>query len=261
MEKALELIKSTNFNGVKLDCYVEPEQQDKGNFWATREQIGRLLEYSDPTDAIAKIHTRHRERLDKFSDMDRLSTPSGIQEVTLYSFKGLLEICRYSQQPNADAVMDVLWEIADEIRRTGSYNPQTSPDVITPNIINSARVLLEGAGITGNPATIALDNLFYSYTGHSILRDGRIELTAPTKHQLLTPTEIGLEFGMSAREVNNILAGAGWQHKIGDKWEPLEPGMTYAVMQDVGKRHGEGTPIRQLKWDSGILEAFSTLAN
>ena len=117
----LELVKQADFNGVEFDCYVEPGQEDKGNFWATREQIGRLLEYAEPRDAIAKIHHRNHERLDKFSGVVKLSTPSGMQETTVYSFKGLLEICRYSNQPKADAVMDWLFEVADEIRRTGSY--------------------------------------------------------------------------------------------------------------------------------------------
>ena len=121
--KELVLVKQTKFEGVELDCYVEPTQEDKGNFWATREQIGRLLEYENPRDAIAHIHMRNKERLDKFSGVVKLSTPyGGTQDVTVYNFKGLLEICRYSQQSKANAVMDWLWEVADEIRRTGSYS-------------------------------------------------------------------------------------------------------------------------------------------
>ena len=121
----LELVKQTRFNGIELDCYVEPEQEDRGDFWATREQIGRLLEYEEPMKAVAKIHERHAERLDKFSTIVKLTQVEGSREVsrevTVYSFKGLLEICRYSNQPKADAVMDWLFEVADEIRRSGSY--------------------------------------------------------------------------------------------------------------------------------------------
>ena len=35
----LQLITSREFNGYTLDCYVEPEQEAKEAFWATREQI------------------------------------------------------------------------------------------------------------------------------------------------------------------------------------------------------------------------------
>lgn len=36
-------------------------------------------------------------------------------------------------------------------------------------------------------------------------------------------------------------------------------GAPYAVMQDTGKAHSNGTPIRQLKWDSSILPVFEQL--
>ena len=52
--------------------------------------------------------------------------------ITVYNFKGLLEICRYSNQPKADAVMDFLWEMADEVRKTGSYSIK-GKDRETPN--------------------------------------------------------------------------------------------------------------------------------
>ena len=67
MSNELELVTSKQFDGFTFDCYVDPNQQDAGDFWATRTQIGQLLGYSEPKDAIAKIHQRNKERLDKFS--------------------------------------------------------------------------------------------------------------------------------------------------------------------------------------------------
>ena len=129
MSSALQILTTRNFNGLSFDCYHE-DGQDVGDFWATREQIGQLLEYENPRDSIKKIHKRNRERLDKFSRVvqvvnvkkggDKTTPPLGnVQEAIVYNFKGLLEICRYSQQPKANAVIDWLWEIADELRRTG----------------------------------------------------------------------------------------------------------------------------------------------
>ena len=59
------------------------------------------------------------------------------REVIMYNFKGLLEICRYSNQPVANQVIDVLWDIADEIRRTGSYGNRD----LDPVNIRAAEVL------------------------------------------------------------------------------------------------------------------------
>lgn len=119
----MELLTTRKFNGVALDCY-KAENEDDG-FWATREQIGRLLEYAEPNNAITFIHKRNKERLDKFSTSVRLTQVEGGREVQreiiCYNFKGFLEICRYSNQPKANAVMDFAWSVMDEIRRNGSY--------------------------------------------------------------------------------------------------------------------------------------------
>ena len=127
MSSALQILTTRNFNGLSFDCYHE-DGQDVGDFWATREQIGQLLGYKNPRKAIKDIHTRNRERLDKFSQIVVMATPTkrgaqnepplgNAQEAIVYNFKGLLEICRYSQQPKANAVIDWLWQISDELRQ------------------------------------------------------------------------------------------------------------------------------------------------
>ena len=85
-----------------------------------------------------------------------------------------------------------------------------------------------------------------------------VQLEAPTKRQLLTPTQLGEKCdGISGRQMNDLLANIGFQTKAPNGgWEPTEKGMPYAVMLDVNKRHSDETPIRQLKWDSSILEAL-----
>ena len=122
MSSALQILTTRNFNGLSFDCYHE-DGQDVGDFWATSEQIGQLLGYEYPDVAIRKIYKRNKARLDKFSTRTILFRVEGDRTITrdvrVYNFKGLLEICRYSQQPKANAVIDWLWEIADELRRTG----------------------------------------------------------------------------------------------------------------------------------------------
>ena len=122
-----------NFNGVDFECYQN--EFDTGDFWGTREQIGQLLEYENPADAIRFIHSRHTERLDKFSTPFKLNHVEGgrevEREVVIYNFKGLLEICRYSNQPKADAVMDFLWDIADERRKTGCYSAKSDGELLS----------------------------------------------------------------------------------------------------------------------------------
>lgn len=87
-------------------------------YLVTREQIGRALEYSNPTNAIKNIHLKHKERLDKFSTWLTLGCVEGDRYVererTLYNRKGIMEICRWSRQPAADEFMDWCWDIVDD---------------------------------------------------------------------------------------------------------------------------------------------------
>ncbi len=136
MNSELKLLTTREFNGVALDCYKADNEDD--GFWATREQIGRLLGYSEPRIAIGKIHQRNQERLDKFSGVVNLVTPSGgTQATTVYNFKGFLEICRFSNQPNANDVMDFAWHVMDEIHQKGIYmTPAKAEEIISnPDLI------------------------------------------------------------------------------------------------------------------------------
>ena len=102
MNSQLQVVAVREFNGIKFECYQEQGQIDPTEFFATREQIGLALGYENPRKAIKDIHMRNKERLDKFSEVVRLSYPvrgaqneppsTNHQSTTVYSFKGLLEI-------------------------------------------------------------------------------------------------------------------------------------------------------------------------
>lgn len=117
-----------------------------------------------------------------------------------------------------------------------------------------ARMVLEPAGITGNQLTISLDNLVKAKTGESMLALTGTQLVAPQQKQLLNPTEIGKPLGLSAIKVNKKLEEMGLQYKTEAGWQPTDAGLARgAVLLDTGKRHSNGTPVRQLKWPCDIL--------
>ena len=213
MSNELQLITSRQFNGYTLDCYVEPNQQDKGDFWATREQIGTLLGYSNPRKAITVIHNRNKERLDKFCFRYQIDTPAGKRVATVYNFKGLLEICRYSQQPNANAVIDTLWEIADEIRRTGSFRVAISKEELDAKKkeleekdrelnIRKAELFQSMIGMcpmTDETKTVFVHEAYKALTGHEYLA-----MLPESTEQWYTATQIGEILGISANKVGRI---------------------------------------------------------
>lgn len=112
----MTVITSKPFGVLNVDVY----EDNKHQYYMTREQIGTALEYDDPRKRIAVIHSRNKDRLDKFSRGFQIETPSGSQTMVCYNLKGVMEICRFSRQPKADAFMDFCWDIMESLMRGNS---------------------------------------------------------------------------------------------------------------------------------------------
>lgn len=113
----MTVITSKPFGALNVDVY----QNEKHQYYMTREQIGRALECKEPRKYIAKIHERNTERLDSLSTVVNLTTVEGgitkEREIICYSLRGVMEICRLSRQPKADAFMDFCWDIMESLMR------------------------------------------------------------------------------------------------------------------------------------------------
>lgn len=119
------LIETRNINNTLVDGFYHNKDA-----WFTRYQIGSALGYEYPVEAIGKIHNRHRDRLDLFSRVTQIDLPSGIQEGYVYSFRGVLEICRWSKQPKANEVMDALYDMAESVREKGYFSLMSDNDLL-----------------------------------------------------------------------------------------------------------------------------------
>lgn len=109
----LMLVKKSQFGSLVCDYYGD----NNGEFFMTRQQIGEALGYDNPMIAIAKIHDRHKDRIDKYSVLTKLTGTDGKRyETYLYSAKGVYEICRWSRQPAADAFYDHVYAILEGLR-------------------------------------------------------------------------------------------------------------------------------------------------
>lgn len=55
MNSELRVATTREFNGITLRCYQEYGQEDSADFWATREQIGQILDTSIRVKQSAKF--------------------------------------------------------------------------------------------------------------------------------------------------------------------------------------------------------------
>ena len=220
MEGKFELATMRDFNGLTLNCYREEGQEASGEFWVTREQIGQLLEYKNPRKAIKVIHLRNQERLDKFSRWVQIESPQGgKQTATVYNFKELLEICRYSTRPNAHKAIDFLWDVADEIRRTGMYITSQALRRLEERVASMEREIatmyplkLLGEIVLARPESITFQSAAQFLRQHGIETGQNRLYEYCRKHKLLCsrrgqqwnkPTQKSIEQGLFNLEIRN----------------------------------------------------------
>lgn len=109
----LTLISTETFNNLPCNFY----RNMNDDILLTREQIGQALEYSNPQKAIDNIHSKHRNRLDELSVTTKLRATDGkCYNTMLYTERGIMEICRWSRQKNANMFMDWTWDIIEKYR-------------------------------------------------------------------------------------------------------------------------------------------------
>ena len=127
----LKLITTETFGDLSCNFY----RNMNDDILLTREQIGQALEYSDPINAIYKIHKRHQDRLDNLSIClsDRLG-----HEIYYYNERGIMEICRWSNSKKANLFMDWVWDIIEKYR----HNELQSQPNLQP-LIDSLSILTQ----------------------------------------------------------------------------------------------------------------------
>ena len=123
----MELVKQEKFAGLDVGFY----QDENGDVYMTRNQIGEALEYSNPQRAMSDIHNRNKERLDGFSVVRKLRSADGkFYDTHLYSEKGIYEIMRKSSQPKADEFYDFVYDVIENLRKSAmqSQKPMSTKD-------------------------------------------------------------------------------------------------------------------------------------
>lgn len=131
----LKLITTETFNNLPCNFYRNMNDE----ILLTREQIGQALEYSNPIDAIYRIHKRHQDRLDKMSIC--ISDGSG-HDIYYYNEKGVMEICRWSNSKQANLFMDWVWDIIEKYRHN-ELTPDSSIISTLTSITNTLTALTQ----------------------------------------------------------------------------------------------------------------------
>ena len=244
MENSIQLF-SYNEDPVRVIMLGEPPAP-----WWVAKDVCDILGYTNVTDTLNK-HLDEDER----NTLAIREGNRGNPVVNVINESGLYCLILRSNMPKAKEFRKwVTATVLPDVMRNGLPSSREEQPALPSGVIDGAKSIFEAAKIKDNQLALALDKIYSSYTGRSALQTAGIVLLAPTNNQLLNPTQIGKHFGVSARKINELLIEADYQRKTEAGYEPTELGAAYAVMQDTGKAHSNGTPIRQLKWDSSIVD-------
>ena len=197
-----------------------------------------------------------------------ITAPNGL---TVLTERGYLMLVKSMNDDVAWKVQDALVESYFVKTPTAAAPRPRAPriDVAREHRLTLAllRSFARDAGLKGNQAVLAANRGAEALTGVNTLGlMGAIHLDAPQQEALLSPTDIGQQFGLgSGQAVNNLMIAVGWQnagrvHQGKAYYEPTEEGIRNgAVLQDTGKCHSNGVPVRQLRWASSAGRALQEI--
>jgi hypothetical protein len=121
------------------------------------------------------------------------------------------------------------------------------------NIIEDRLKIGRLFGLSGNQLLLSTNRVIKEDYNFDIINKYQIELKSDRKEKTFTPSEIGKELNKSARDINKILESKGYQTKVGNQWVPTQDGTAHCEVLDVGKKHSNGTPVKQIKWYMSAL--------
>lgn len=124
------------------------------------------------------------------------------------------------------------------------------------SIAREGAKLARAFGFKGNMIALSGNTLAKTVTGVDMLAlMGATHLIADPRGMTYTPTELGAmcDPKLSAIKFNLLLEAAGLQTKEFGSWLPTDAADGKFEWLDTNKRHTDGTPVKQIKWFSSVL--------
>ncbi|MCT8506163.1 Bro-N domain-containing protein [Chromohalobacter moromii] len=230
-------------------------------------------------DVALALDYRDTNALTRWLDADEkgthtVRTPGGEQQMIVINESGLYSAILRSRKAEARRFKKwVTSQVLPTIRQHGRYEAQRQPAHEPDNMTAISRAsaiasALDGAarafGFDDNMRLLSVNQAVHKRTGVNLLEElGATDLLSPVNERYMTPTELGLPFDMSAVAVNRALRDLGYQRQERDGkgkayWLMTERGREAGGrMMDTGKKHGDGTPVQQLKWPESVADVLA----
>jgi prophage antirepressor-like protein len=211
----------------------------------------------------------------RLDDDERSKFDLGRQgEVNIINESGFYMVVLRSDKPVAKRFRKwVTSEVLPSIRKAGAYQAEVSSvsemnaDAKIGALIQANRLFKSNLSVAkvifkGNQALLSANRATCKTTQVDVLENiGATHLLAESKDVLLTVSDIGKQIGLSGQKVNRLLEESGFvisfrDYKNKKQYELTERGEKVAEVLDTGKKHGNGTPVKQIKWRTSIVDVL-----
>ena len=196
-----------------------------------------------------------RELKNSLSSLKILSPNT--RSLTLWTEKGAARHAKILDTDQAWEVFEQLEDCYFAVKELTQSNPPKVKPIQLGSVTRQCAMMAKALGFKGNQHTLATDKAVKALTGQSPLElMGETHLIAENKQQVFTPTQLGemVEPKISARKVNTVLEQLGYQEKANGVWIITPKGEKLCEMLDTGKKHGDGTPVKQVKWYQSVMD-------
>ena len=232
------------------------------NPWWVATDVCAALEIANNRDALTRLD-------DDEKGVASTDTLGGKQDMAIVNEPGLYSLILGSRKPEAKAFKRwITHDVLPSIRQIGRYVLPTAQPKATLREERELQALardtmrtLKAFGIVGNAAVISTDNYCRTVAGRSILEPlGATHLLADARGRTYTPTELGKMCNppLSAIKFNLALESVGLQRCDMGVWMPSDKAAGLCEWLDTGKRHSNGTPVKQVRWFASVLDRVFT---
>ena len=240
-----------------------------GEPWFVAADICAVLTLVNPSQALSKLDGDECQVVD-FSTLINMEgvTNQSLnpgQKINIINESGLYSLILTSRKPEAKKFKKwVTAEVLPAIRKTGTYTlnaPPANPDLETAmRYAKQGAQLARAMGFAKNMIALSANNLARKVTGVDVLEYlGATHLVADERGRTYTPTELGkmCEPPVSGLKFNRLLEETGLQSNKDGYWIPTDAAGKLFEWLDTGKRHSNGTPVKQIKWFPMVLDKIS----
>lgn len=233
---------------------IRAVQDNDGEPWFSLDDLCEVLGLTNPTVVASRLDA---DELAKFN-LGR-QRPS-----TIVSESGMYSVILRSDKPAAKEFRKwITTEVLPSIRKTGAFSVTAKQDLeplLDSNTLFCSYLTVAREIFKGNQALLSANKATRRVTNVDVLEGmDATHLIADSKEMLLTATDIGKQIDMSGQKVNQLLEEKGLvisfrDHKNKKQYKLTKQGEPMAEVMDTGKKHRDGTPVKQIKWFTRVVE-------